>query len=102
LPVNDQRAIKAGIKEPFPNFIPIFGAGATVGQSLRPFPQYGDVDNPLNPIGSVSYNGLQTSLQKRYAQGLTLLLSYTFSKTIGDVDSNNGATSGAENAIYAG
>jgi hypothetical protein len=102
LPVDDPRAMAAGIKIPFPNFIPIFGAGATVGQSLRPFPQYGDVDNPLNPIGSVSYNGLQTSLQKRYAHGLTLLLSYTFSKTIGNVDSNQGATSGAENAIYAG
>lgn len=102
LPVDDPRAVAAGIKIPFPNFIPIFGAAATVGQSLRPFPQYGDVDNPLNPIGSVSYNGLQTSLQKRFADGLTLLLSYTFSKTIGDVDSNNGATSGAENAIYAG
>ncbi|HEV2710152.1 MAG TPA: TonB-dependent receptor [Edaphobacter sp.] len=102
LPVDDPKAVAAGINIPFPNFIPIFGAGATVGQSLRPFPQYGDVDNPLNPIGSVSYNGLQTSLQKRFANGLTMLLSYTFSKTIGDVDSNLGSAAGAENAVFAG
>ena len=56
----------------------------------------------MNPIGSVSYNGLQTSLQKRISSGLTFLLSYTFSKTIGDVDSNDGPSSGAENAQYSG
>jgi hypothetical protein len=102
LPITDSRVTDAGIVNPFPNFINAFGAGATAGQALRPWPQYGDVDNPLNPIGSVSYNGLQSSLQKRYSQGLTVLLSYTFSKTIGNVDSNDGPTAGAENAIYAG
>ena len=102
LPINDPRVSAAGILPPWPGFAATFGPGATASQALRPWPQYGDVDNPLNPIGSVSYNGLQTSLQKRFTQGLTFLLSYTFSKTIGDVDSNNGALAGAENAIYAG
>jgi hypothetical protein len=60
------------------------------------------VDHPLNPVGSVSYNGLQASLQKRFSHGLTFLLAYTFSKTIGDVDSNSGPNAGAENAIFAG
>jgi hypothetical protein len=102
LPITDSRVAAAGIKNPWPGFTSVFGSGATAGQALRPYPQYGDVDNPLNPIGSVSYNGLQTSLQKRFTQGLTFLLSYTFSKTIGNVDSNDGPTAGAENAIYAG
>lgn len=102
LPINDPRAAAAGILPPWSGFQSIFGIGATVGQALRPWPQYGDVDNPLNPIGSVSYNGLQASLQKRFSRGLTFLLSYTFSKTIGDVDSNSGPSAGAENAIYAG
>jgi len=100
--IDDPRAAAAGILTPWPEFQSIFGPGATVGQALRPWPQYGDVDNPLNPIGSVSYNGLQTSLQKRFSQGLTFLLSYTFSKTIGDVDSAAGPSAGAENAIFAG
>jgi hypothetical protein len=102
LPIDDPRVAAAGISSPWPGFSSVFGPGATAGQALRPWPQYGDTDNPLNPIGSVSYNGLQSSLQKRYSQGLTFLLSYTFSKTIGDVDSNEGADAGAENAIYAG
>jgi hypothetical protein len=102
LPIDDPRVAAAGIQNPWSGFIDTFGTGATAGQALRPYPQYGDVDNVLNPIGSVSYNGLQTSLQKRYSQGLTFLLSYTFSKTIGNVDSNSGPNSGAENAIFAG
>jgi hypothetical protein len=102
LPIDDPRVQAAGILPPWPGFVATFGAAATASQALRPWPQYGDVDNPLNPIASVSYNGLQTSLQKHFSKGLTALLSYTFSKTIGDADSNAGASSGAENAIYSG
>ena len=102
LPINDPRVAAAGILSPWSGFQSVFGAGATAAQALRPWPQYGDVDNPLNPIGSVSYNGLQSSLQKRFTHGLTFLLSYTFSKTIGNVDSNSGPSAGAENAIFAG
>lgn len=99
LPVTDPRA--ASVPLPFPNFVQPFGPGATVAQSLRPFPQYGNIDNLQQPIGSTSYNGLQTKVQKRFSNGLTMLLSYTFSKTIGDVDSFQGAEAGAQNAIYA-
>jgi hypothetical protein len=102
LPISDPRVAAAGILPPWPGFQALFGNGATAAQALRPWPQYGDVDNPINPIGSVSYNGLQSSLQKRFSQGLTFLLSYTFAKTIGNVDSNSGPSAGAENAIYAG
>ncbi len=100
-PINSAAATAAGVTAPWPGFASAVGpAAATIGQALRPFPQYGSVDFPINPIGSVSYNGLQASLQRRYSSGLTLLLSYTFSKTIGNVDTQNGASAGAENAIY--
>lgn len=102
LPVTDPRAAAAGITPPFPNFVSVFGPGATISQAMRPWPQYGDTDNPFDPIGSVMYNGLQTSLEKRFSHGLTFLVSYTYSKTIGDVDTNQGALAGAENAIFAG
>lgn len=101
LPISDPRVASAGITPPWAGFESVFGSGATAGQAIRPFPQYGDTDNPLNPIASVSYNALQSSLQKRFSQGLTFLLSYTFSKTIGDADSNDGPSAGAENGIYA-
>ncbi len=101
-PINSPAAAAAGITAPFPNFVNAIGAaGATIGQALRPFPQYGSVDNPIDPIGSVSYNGLQSSLQRRFSNGLTFLLAYTYSKTMGNVDSNNGSSSGAENAQYS-
>ncbi|MGI8770048.1 MAG: carboxypeptidase regulatory-like domain-containing protein [Acidobacteriaceae bacterium] len=102
LPITDPRVANAGFTPPFPGFVALFGDGATLSQASRPTPQYGDTDHPLNPIASNSYNGLLTSLQKRFSQGLTFLLSYTFSKTIGDVDSNSGPSAGAENAIFAG
>jgi outer membrane receptor protein involved in Fe transport len=102
LPIDDARVAAAGIRAPWTGFQSTFGDSATAGQALRPWAQYGDVDNMLNPIGSVSYNGLQSSLQKRFSQGLTFLLSYTFSKTIGNVDSNSGPNAGAQNAIFAG
>ena len=101
-PIDSAAANAGGVKAPFANFVNAIGtAGATIGQALRPFPQYGSVDNPINPIGSVSYNGLQTSLQRRFSNGLTFLVAYTFSKTLGNVDSNNGSSSGAENAQYS-
>jgi hypothetical protein len=102
LPIMDSRVQNAGIATPWAGFASTFGAGATASQALRPWPQYGDVDNPLNPIASASYNGLQTSLKKNFSNGLTALISYTFLKTIGDADSNSGASAGAENAIYSG
>jgi len=101
LPINDPRVVASGVEAPWSGFINTFGSGATLGQALRPFPQYGNIDNPLQPIGNVTYNGLQNKIQKRFSQGLTLLVSYTFSKTLGDVDSFNGASAGAENAVYA-
>lgn len=102
LPITDPRIQAAGITPPWSGFQSVMGSAATAAQALRPWPQYGDVDNPMDPIGSVSYNGLQTSLQKHFSQGLTALVAWTFSKTIGDVDSNSGPSAAAENAIYSG
>jgi hypothetical protein len=102
LPISDPRVQAAGITPPWAGFQSVFGAAATAAQALRPWPQYGDVDNPLDPIGSVSYNGLLTSVQKHFSQGLTALLSWTFSKTIGDVDSNSGPSAAGQNSIYSG
>jgi hypothetical protein len=100
-PIDSAAAQAGGINAPWSGFEAALGSAATIGQALRPFPQYGDVDNLINPIGSVSYNGLQTSLQRRFSGGLTFLASYTFSKTLGNVDSQNGSFAGGENAQYS-
>jgi hypothetical protein len=47
-------------------------------------------------IADSSYNGLQVSLKKRFAHGLSLLASYTLSKTLDDVSSFNITGSAAQ------
>ncbi|HEV2274533.1 MAG TPA: TonB-dependent receptor [Acidobacteriaceae bacterium] len=49
-------------------------------QLLRPFPQYGALNNSGNYVGVSNYNSLQLKLEKRFSAGGTLLGAYTFSK----------------------
>jgi hypothetical protein len=62
---------------------------ATVGQLLRPFPQYWNFSTAqiLENLGQSTYNALQTTLERRFRNGLNVLASYTYSKTITDADS---------------
>jgi hypothetical protein len=46
---------------------------------LRPFPLYGDLNTTTNQ-GYTWYHSLQANAQKRFSQGYTILMSYTFSK----------------------
>ena len=57
-------------------------------QALRPFPQYGYVnqDSYLQNVGQASYNALIAKLERRFHNGLNVLASYTFSKTLTDAD----------------
>ena len=49
---------------------------------------YGSVGE-IAGIANSSYNALQSSLRKRFSHGLSLLASYTFSKSLDDVSSFN-------------
>ena len=56
-----------------------------------PVPQYGDFnqeDNSFTPdrTGNSTYHAMQASVNKRFAQGLSFLVSYTVSKNITDTD----------------
>jgi len=57
------------------------------GRCRAAFPQYSNVYNNFDLTGSAAYNGLQTSLEKRFSNGLSFLTSYTLSRTMGNVDS---------------
>ena len=50
----------------------------------RPYPQYGNITEE-NDEGESSYDGLQTSVNRRYSSGLVLSFNYTYSKSIDDV-----------------
>ena len=56
-------------------------------QLLRPFPRFTTVSLYRNNVGNTSYHALQAKLEKRFARGLSFLLSYTRSKLIDDAGS---------------
>lgn len=70
-------------------FVPGWGSGnATIAQLLRPFPQYTNITTSccLENSGQSTYHALQAVLERRFRNGLNLLASYTFSKTITNAD----------------
>ncbi len=73
-----------GIKLPYANF------AGSIGQMLRPFPQYNGAGSTwMGPdqwanFGTGSYNALQASLSRRMTNGLYFLVSYTWSKMFDD------------------
>jgi hypothetical protein len=68
------------IPKPYPSF------SGTVGQALRPFPQYFRVITQWLNNGWSSYHALQLTATKRSDFGLSFLTSYTWSKTLGAGD----------------
>jgi hypothetical protein len=66
------------------------GGNATLGQSLRIFPQYTGVTTGgmMNHSGNSTYNAMILKATKRFSGGLTLLASYTWSKLLTDADSS--------------
>jgi Carboxypeptidase regulatory-like domain/TonB dependent receptor-like, beta-barrel len=91
---------------PFTGFESIWGAGATLGQALRPFPQYGTEDFShqmrrfFEGVGVSNYQALQVKVNKRFSQGLTFLASYTWSKTLTDAESQASEFSGFLSDAY--
>jgi len=79
--------------------LPYPGFTGNINQLLRPFPQYGDFnqeDNSFSPdrTGNSTYHAMQVGVEKRFAQGLSFLVSYTISKNITDADSAGPGVSG--------
>ena len=83
-PVTSASARAAGFGSPYPNFTS--QPSITVGQSLRPYPQYLDVTEEWGPHGIARFNSLQLKVNKRYSSGLTLLAFYTWSKNMTNAD----------------
>jgi hypothetical protein len=54
---------------------------------IFPYPQYGTV-GMLESRGAANYNALQARLERRFVNGFTVLASYTFQKTLTDLDSS--------------
>ncbi len=57
----------------------------TLGQSLRPYPQFQWVSSRDATYGASVYHAMYVKVERRFANGFSLLGSYTWSKLIDDV-----------------
>jgi hypothetical protein len=73
------QALFPEIAVPFPNFT------GTIGQAIKPFPQYNGISNPWLDVGNSTYHALQLSLNQRLSHGLTFMVNYTWSKELDDI-----------------
>ncbi len=97
-----------GNHTPFPGFEALWGGNATLGQALRPRPQYtsdtveglAQMRDFMEGVGVSSYNALQIQARKHFSQGLSFLLSYTWSKTLTDSESIYNEFSGWTQDFY--
>lgn len=84
--ITDPIAVAAGFVKPYLNF------NGTVRQSLRPFPQFNNINTAGDGgdhSGSSTYHALVVKWEKRYSAGLTFLNSYVYSKTLSNVGAAN-------------
>ncbi|MGB6544728.1 MAG: TonB-dependent receptor [Candidatus Acidiferrales bacterium] len=72
-------AASCTVCEPFPFF------SSTLGQALKPYPQYLSLSDPWNDVGNSDYEALQISLNRRTSRGLTFMANFTWSKELDDL-----------------
>jgi hypothetical protein len=89
-PIDDPAVVALGFRPPFANFKQLMGNNATLGQSLRRWPQYTGVTTGgmMNHSGNSTYHSGTIKVTKRFSGGLALLSSYTWSKLLTDADSS--------------
>jgi hypothetical protein len=85
--INDPAVVAAGYTPPWPGFATALGAHATLAQALRPYPQYltGWSTNSADR-GNSTYHALQVKLERRMSNGIYLLSSFVWSKSITDAN----------------
>ena len=93
--INNPTVIAAGFRLPYASF----PQNLTLSQALRPFPQYSGFGSVTTQNGHSTYNGLETSFQKRYSKGLWMMASYTFSKTLVSTGGQNYYNRTAEKVV---
>ena len=75
------------------------GFDGTVAQALRPFPQYGRINQQLESQGRSLYNALQLKIDRHFSKGFQFGFSYTFSKLITDASEDLLARSPIQNVV---
>ena len=78
LPLSSPQVIAAGFKAPYA----AFPTSSTLAQSLRPYPQFGNLGGRWVARGNSWYDSLQSKLTKRYSHGLTATVAFTWQKEL--------------------
>jgi len=89
----------------FQNKVPYAGfpTGSSVAQSLRPYPQFGNLTTWWSPLGKTWYDSLQAKATQRFSHGLTVTGIFTWQKQLamGSPNVPNvGTTSGSVNDVF--
>jgi hypothetical protein len=86
--ITDPAVQALGFQAPFADFAQLMGTRATLGQSLRLFPQYTALGGGsyTEYDGNSTYNALIIKVTKRFSHGLSLLATETWSKMLTDAD----------------
>jgi hypothetical protein len=71
--INSAAAKAAGFAAPYANFATQFGGGATVYQSLKPFPQYSNVARTWDQAGTTYFSAFQFQADKHLSNNLNFL-----------------------------
>jgi hypothetical protein len=70
------------------------------GQLLLPFPEWQSVGTDGTAVGNSEYESLQASFTKRFASGVSLISSYTWSKLMTDIANGTWAGAAAIRSYY--
>jgi hypothetical protein len=71
--INSPAAVAAGFTAPYPAFASQFGGGATVYQSLKPFPQYSNVARAWDQSATTYFHAFQIQADKHLSNSLNFL-----------------------------
>jgi hypothetical protein len=80
----------AAFPNPFYGINSIYGQTTTRGQMVRAYPHFSSV-GIIEPTGYSWYHSLQTQVEKRFSQGYTFQMGYTWSKAMEAVEFLNEA-----------
>ena len=93
--ITSPAAVAAGIRPPYPEFTnPAVQRSRTVGQALRPYPQYLAVNAQSgggDKTGRSHYHAGVVKVNRRLSGGVSFQASYAYSKLMTDADSFSGS-----------
>jgi hypothetical protein len=90
--INSSLALQRGFKAPYSGF----AVTDTVAQSLRPFPQYGDILYRWAPLGKTWYDSAQIKISRQYSVGLALNAGFSYQREYAAGFEDNGVITALE------